>query len=584
MTLKKIAILGGGPAGLSTAYHLTREPDWKSKYEITVYQLGWRLGGKGATGRDAGECWRIEEHGIHGFCRFYFNTWRMMDDVYSSLHADDRARLPAPTMDKAFLGSSFSYRIASVDGCWRDGADRLPRRGTKKPWETEKTSFTWRDIILGLLGEMRRRNRRPHAKLDFIDLLPAMGDAAGDLPAEFFDAAGAIDRWIATTIEPLRAGPRAEPLLDAMALTLEAIDNVQRLIALLIQGALRDPSSQRALTTLDFYLALFRGILHHRLWRKDIDVIDRFDYREWLHKHGASPHTLNSSAVLSVANILFAYPDGDSTRPPRLSAASWLNWVLRGLLGQGEYFYFMACGTGEAVILPLFLHLRREGVRFEFFHKLRQVGSQQVAADTVVDSLRFERQASLKTAARYNPLVRPPGKPFSVWPNQPRWGELLHGTENKDAGFDYEEWSDATAKGTFSRTLRRGSDFHYVVWALPPSMIPEVGDATLQQKWANVTRYVSTTSTQAIQLWLERDTKSLGWNQASGDERYASASLPNPLNGMVVFDDLLKYESWPRGGPKGLVYLCSQLHVLSGDRQREAIRTRTAASASSAST
>ena len=63
----KIAILGGGPAGLSAAFHLTHPCNPRRKeYEITVYQLGWRLGGKGATGRDAEHHDRIEEHGIIG--------------------------------------------------------------------------------------------------------------------------------------------------------------------------------------------------------------------------------------------------------------------------------------------------------------------------------------------------------------------------------------------------------------------------------------------------------------------------------------------------------------------------------------
>ena len=60
---QKIAILGGGMAALAAAFELTGQPDWKEKYEVTVYQLGWRLGGKGASSR--GKYGRIEEHGLH---------------------------------------------------------------------------------------------------------------------------------------------------------------------------------------------------------------------------------------------------------------------------------------------------------------------------------------------------------------------------------------------------------------------------------------------------------------------------------------------------------------------------------------
>ena len=47
---KKIAILGGGIAGLVTAFELTSPPDWRDRFEsVTVHQLGWRLGGKCGT-------------------------------------------------------------------------------------------------------------------------------------------------------------------------------------------------------------------------------------------------------------------------------------------------------------------------------------------------------------------------------------------------------------------------------------------------------------------------------------------------------------------------------------------------------
>src|SRR4051794_23164838 len=61
--IEKIVILGGGMGSLGTAFELTSQPGWQERYDITIYQLGWRLGGKGASGRsDEG---RIEEHGLH---------------------------------------------------------------------------------------------------------------------------------------------------------------------------------------------------------------------------------------------------------------------------------------------------------------------------------------------------------------------------------------------------------------------------------------------------------------------------------------------------------------------------------------
>src|SRR5262249_1393711 len=82
---ERIAILGGGVGAIAAAFALTQAPDWKERYDITVYQNGWRLGGKGASGRDASHHQRIEEHGIHVWFGFYDNAFRMMRRCYEGL-------------------------------------------------------------------------------------------------------------------------------------------------------------------------------------------------------------------------------------------------------------------------------------------------------------------------------------------------------------------------------------------------------------------------------------------------------------------------------------------------------------------
>jgi len=43
----RVAVVGGGCAAMAAAFELTR-PEHDGRYAVTVYQLGWRLGGKGA--------------------------------------------------------------------------------------------------------------------------------------------------------------------------------------------------------------------------------------------------------------------------------------------------------------------------------------------------------------------------------------------------------------------------------------------------------------------------------------------------------------------------------------------------------
>ena len=55
----RVAIIGGGCAGLTAAWELSKQ----SGYEVSIFEKSWRLGGKGASGRD--EAGHIFEHGQH---------------------------------------------------------------------------------------------------------------------------------------------------------------------------------------------------------------------------------------------------------------------------------------------------------------------------------------------------------------------------------------------------------------------------------------------------------------------------------------------------------------------------------------
>jgi hypothetical protein len=70
---------------LASAWQLVRlDPD---RYEVTVYQRGWRLGGKGASGRnlEPGKGLRVEEHGLHILMGFYNNVFHVLKSCYDDL-------------------------------------------------------------------------------------------------------------------------------------------------------------------------------------------------------------------------------------------------------------------------------------------------------------------------------------------------------------------------------------------------------------------------------------------------------------------------------------------------------------------
>src|ERR1041384_3669867 len=82
---ERVVILGGGVSAITAAYWLTNQPDWQNRYDVTVYQMGWRLGGKCGSGRNRKVADRIEEHGLHILLGFYENTFRTLRHCYREL-------------------------------------------------------------------------------------------------------------------------------------------------------------------------------------------------------------------------------------------------------------------------------------------------------------------------------------------------------------------------------------------------------------------------------------------------------------------------------------------------------------------
>ena len=113
---QKVVILGGGVSSLVTAFEMTSLPDWKDHYDITLYQMGWRLGGKGASGRNQKIADRIEEHGLHVFFGFYENAIGIMRRCYQELGRPPDA--PLATFEEAFKSRDLIVMEEYLNGEW----------------------------------------------------------------------------------------------------------------------------------------------------------------------------------------------------------------------------------------------------------------------------------------------------------------------------------------------------------------------------------------------------------------------------------------------------------------------------------
>src|SRR5262245_18047399 len=121
---RKIAILGGGVGAMTAAFELTAQEDWQERYEVTVYQMGWRLGGKGASGRNRDANERIEEHGLHILLGFYYNAFNVLKRCYEELGRPPVA--PLATWRDSFKPHNlvvFSERVGSE---WQEWPIEFP--------------------------------------------------------------------------------------------------------------------------------------------------------------------------------------------------------------------------------------------------------------------------------------------------------------------------------------------------------------------------------------------------------------------------------------------------------------------------
>ena len=555
---ERIAIVGAGPAGLTTAFDLTdpaTNPGWQDRYSVDVYTLGWRVGGKGATGRnpDAGE--RIEEHGIHVFGNMYFNSLRMMAACYEQVDWDphDRHR----TMGEAFLPSLSAYESEYWDGRWHGAMGNFPFTDSV-PWEGE----VWPDergVVEQVLNVVRRnlghalvcRRRSPrHGVLgrlrDWAERL------VGDWIVEQYAAAMARAE---SRRGPRELGPRRFRSLERLNKAVSFLadhflaesDNVSRRVAYL--------QADLAITTL-------RGVLADDLVHTDVDSIDGENYRDWLQRHGASWTTLCSALPQALPNTALAYAHGDTTQIPTMSAAAFVTFFLRQLSGKGYGAYFFAEGTGETVMKPLYRLLCQRGVRFHFFHKLSAVVPD--AGSNAVDRLDFEVQATVRGGSdAYEPLRRLDDGEL-VWPDRPLYDQLAEGDALRDGGYDLESWWTPWEAPAI-RTLRRGTDFDRVVLATPISTLPHTCGALIGHPggaaWGPMLANVQSAATQAVQLWLTEPTTELGWGKQPGKhDRWVGALYNQDLTSFCDFSDLVAEERWPEDNrPQGLIYLIGAL-------------------------
>jgi len=550
----RVAILGAGMAGLAAAWRLS-EPGWRDEVSVTVYQRGWRLGGKGASSR--GPNGRIEEHGLHLWLGYYENSFRLLRECYAELDrpVTDPAA-PIQTWRDAMIPSeTVGLEDRRSDG-WHHWLGQFSPNDLR-PGEPDASGreFSVADFL----------RRALQLITDFLDSLPDEGMASGDMVLSGSPDAPAGPSVLVSGLRVtvlaaiLEATAQVRGVLDrsSIASSVVALDRAIAATNEALRSLVEDDADLRRTWHLVAVMtAVVRGMLADGIVtdERGFRALNDEDFLDWITRHGAPPEVADFAFIRGLYDLVFA--EGGASRSQRGVSAGVAVFLTTKMFFEyrGAIFWKMAAGMGDIVFAPLYQALRRRGVRFEFFHRVDHL---HVSADRArIEAVTMGRQVHLAPGlVSYEPLMRVGGLPG--FPSTPL-------VEQLDASADIEgepleshfcDWPDAE-----TRVLRYGEDFDVAVLAISLGMTPIVCRELIddRREWQAMVKHVTTTATQSVQLWLREDESSLGWREPGAT---VSAYEP-PFHTWASMPQLIDVERWPATDrPGSIAYFCGALQA-----------------------
>ncbi len=568
----KVAVLGGGIGALSAIYELTALPENRAKYDITVYQMGWRLGGKGASGRKLDNQNRIEEHGLHIWFGFYDNAFKLMKEAYKELDRPPYA--PLATFDDAFKPHDYVVFMEQYKEQWVPWSMTFPSN-SQKPGEGGVLPSFW-SMVQMAVGWMIEALESIHFSHNELFTAPAVAanDAHIHAKTDWWHTFTDTVKNVESRLQDLSAVPAREMLHMAKALADSILKNpIQALeravldllcwllnkfrewLWTVVEPSLDNNTIRKIWILTDTGITWFVGMVQDNVIENGFFSIDNYDFREWMLKHGAKwePTVNNGPPVRGIYDAAFAYENGNA-KTPNFAAGSALLGALRIVFTyKGHIMYEMQAGMGDTVVTPFYQVLKNRGVKFKFFHCVQTL---KLSRDkTSIDKIQVMPQVDL-TVDDYDPMVLV--KDLPSWPSEPLWWQLKDGAKLAAAGVNFEKIVTVNPRRK-PTMLQRGVDFDIVILGIPVKATEAISKELYANpktpQWKAMIDNVKTVQTQAYQTWFNVDLDGLGWIE--GNNRPVLGTYVELLDTYADMTHLVPRESWPAAlRVSNIAYFC----------------------------
>lgn len=463
---RRIAVLGGGMAALTAIYQLTNEKDWKDRYDITLFQTGWRLGGKGASGRDPENAYRIEEHGLHLWFGCYQNAFNLIQSCYNELDRETGA--PLSSWKSAFEPATFVGLHENVNGesvYWPlhfPITDEDPGGDDKLPTVWDNVSRMIKILVERYLEAVVTYTFRPPANLDkaeqefYVQFNEELTVYLRDLSRMFgIDVASASVKDGMELMETFLDEARKSGNYDIL---LSVSEEVRNWFWDKIEDVVYEYHGVRRMWVLfDLTIGTMTGVIKDRLQYRGLDVINDMDFREWISQYCLTPElTAWSAPIQAMYSLIFCGKNKHT-----FEAGTCLRCIFRVALNyKGAFYYRMQAGMGDTIFTPFYELLKRRGVKIKFFHKIQEVHLNEDKSE--IESIRIQKQVELKSE-EYQPLFDVNG--LDCWPSHPLWDQLKDGDKVKESGVNFEHYSD-NWEGATEFEWQAGRDFDHVLFGI----------------------------------------------------------------------------------------------------------------------